>query len=227
MLKCLLITLFILHPCLVTAGNSTCYGTTANGRIENAAQLPGSGVNFTSYGSLPELSGRTYVHSIVAKVVVDAYQSLAISHPDKVFKFAETGFKNGGQFKPHKTHQNGLSIDFMVPVIDKDGKSTHFPTTVFNKYGYDVEFDQNGKFEDFRIDFEALGAHIVALHKASRNNGINIWRVLFAPDLQPKLYATQDGEYIKKHILIPTKKSWVRHDEHYHVDFDVTCNPLN
>lgn len=205
---------------------STCYGTTKKGKLENGVKLPGKGKNFISYGNFPELAGRTYVHSIVKDVVVEAYNKLYLSHPDKVFKYAETGFIEGGLFKPHKTHQNGLSIDFMVPVINTTGESLHFSTNAFNKYGYNVEFDKDGKFEEYKIDFEALGAHIVALHKASLNNKINVWRVLFAPDLQDKLYATKYGSYIKNNIHIPDKKSWVRHDEHYHVDFKVNCKYL-
>ena len=210
----------------VIAEESTCYGTTGKGKLVKGEELPGEGKNFISYGNVPEIAGRTYVHSIVKKVVVEAYNELYKTMPDKVFKYAETGFKEGGKFKPHKTHQNGLSIDFMVPVTGEDGKSTYFPTNIFNKYGYNVEFNKHGKYKEYTIDFNALGAHIVALHKATLNNGINLWRVLFAPDLQPELYATEYGDYIKKNILIPNRKSWVRHDEHYHVDFKVRCKPL-
>jgi penicillin-insensitive murein endopeptidase len=100
------------------------------------------------------------------------------------------------------------------------------PTNVFNKYGYNIEFDAEGNFEDYRIDFEALGAHIVALHKAALQRGFDLWRVIFDPRLQEKLFATNYGGYIKQHINIPTKKSWVRHDDHYHVDFSMDCQPM-
>jgi len=175
---------------------------------------------------IPVQAGRTYVHNQVKKVVVDAYNLLLKEQPNKVFKYAETGFKKGGQFKPHKTHRNGLSIDFMVPVIDKQGKSVHFPTNPLNRYGYNIEFNKQGKYKDYQLDYEALGAHIVALHKTARKNGINLWRVIFDPELQPYLYKTRYGEYIKNNIKIPKKKSWVRHDEHYHVDFIVKCKKL-
>ena len=94
--------------------------------------------------------------------MVSAYEALKLSHPDKVFKYAETGKKNGGVFKPHKTHQNGLPIDIMTPMKNSKGKSVHLPTHVFNRLGYDIELD-------------------------SKN------------------------------------RSWVRHDDHYHVDFEVAC----
>lgn len=210
----------------VIAIESTCYGTTKNGRIANSVQLPTNGKNFTSYGLIPVKAGRTYVHSKVQKVVIAAYDLLLKEYPDKVYKYAETGFKQGGRFKPHKTHQNGLSIDFMVPVIDKQGESVHLPTNPINRYGYNIEFDTKSRYKDYTIDYDALGAHIVALHKMALQNGIDLWRVIFDPKLQTHLYKSRYGDYIKNNIKIPKKKSWVRHDEHYHVDFRVKCEIL-
>jgi penicillin-insensitive murein endopeptidase len=172
------------------------------------------------------MAGRTYVHSDVYSIVVGAYQQLNISHPDKRFKYAETGFQQGGEFKPHKTHRNGLSVDFMTPVVDDDGRSVHLPTNPLNKFGYDIEFDNQGRFDGLRIDYDALAAHLVALHQQARAQGHDIWRVIFDPKLQPKLFETEHGEYLKQHIQFSKKRSWVRHDEHYHVDFDVPCQKL-
>lgn len=205
---------------------STCYGTTSKGRLENGVALPSEGRNFVSYSRLARSLGRNYVHSTVRDVFLEAYRSLEKDRPGKIYKYAETGFKEGGQFKPHKTHQNGLSIDFIVPVVNSAGESVHLPTHILNKYGYNIEFDKTGQYEDYTIDYESLGAHIVALHQAAKKHNIEIWRVLFAPDLQPYLYKTQYGEYIKSYIEIPGKRSWVRHDDHYHVDFKVQCNAM-
>lgn len=205
------------------AETSICYGTTSNGRIENAVQLAGRGNNFEGYSSIAQLAGRTYVHSGVRDIILSAYQKLELEQPGKVFKYAEAGFKNGGQFKPHKTHRNGLSVDFITPVINAEGKSVHLPTHPFNKLGYDIEFSKEGKYKELSIDYEALAAHIVQLHKQAKKRGHDLWRVLFDPKLQPYLFKTKYGAYIKENILIPNKRSWVRHDEHYHVDFSIPC----
>ncbi|MCK7597714.1 penicillin-insensitive murein endopeptidase [Microbulbifer sp. CAU 1566] len=217
--------LFILYffTSLAVAEESTCYGTTSNGRLENGVQLPTSGVNFEGYSIVARLAGRTYVHSQVSKIILAAYKNLESTNPEKVFKYAETGFEKGGQFKPHKTHRNGLSVDFMVPVLDKSGKSVHLPTNPVNKFGYDIEFDNYGAYEEFTIDYEAMAAHIVALHKESVNRGFDLWRVIFDPKLQPNLLKTKYGEYLSKNIQFSKKRSWVRHDEHYHVDFKIPC----
>ena len=221
--------LLIVLLCLCSpsfAKQSTCYGTTKRGRIEDAVKLPDFGPNFVSYGNIPELAGRTYVHSKVRDVIVSAYESLEKEQPGKVFKYAETGTKLGGSFWPHKTHQNGLSVDLMVPVLDENGNSVHLPTNPLNEYGYAIEFDEQGRYEGYRIDFDALGALIVALHKSASRHGIGLWRVLFVPNLQPYLYKTAYGDYIRANITIPSKRSWRPHDEHIHVDFVVKCLPL-
>ncbi|WP_144392290.1 penicillin-insensitive murein endopeptidase [Pleionea sediminis] len=209
------------------AADSQCYGTTAKGKLKNGVELPMLGKNFVSYGQLAGALGRTYVHSTVRDIVLGAYHSLQSSHPDKVFKYAETGFKEGGRFKPHKTHQNGLSVDFMTPVIDINTKnSVHLPTHALNRFGYDIEFNNNSRYENYQIDYEAIAAHLIALHKESIKYGVEIWRVIFDPKLQPMLLSTSGGEYIKANIELSKRRSWVRHDEHYHVDFNIPCLPL-
>ena len=213
-------------PALVQAKESICYGTTSKGRLENGIALPSSGANYVGYSTIARLAGRTYVHTQVEDIIVNAYKSLEIEQPNKVFKYAETGFEEGGQFKPHKTHRNGLSVDFMTPVVNKSAQSAHLPTHPLNKFGYDIEFDSNGKYDEYTIDYVALAAHIVALHKEAVTQGVDLWRVIFDPKLQSELFKTSYGPYIKKHIQFSKKRSWVRHDEHYHVDFSIPCKEM-
>ena len=223
-MRFLFITLLVLSTNSYSESEpSTCFGTTSNGRLENGHQLPTSGPNFESYSMVAHLAGRTYVHSSVKSIIINSYKALEIEQPEKVFKYAETGFKSGGTFKPHKTHNNGLSVDFITPVINTEGASVHLPTTPFNKFGYDIEFDNKGRYESYTIDYEALAAHIVALHKEAKSQGYDLWRVIFDPQLQPELYKTKSASYLKENVQFSTKRSWVRHDEHYHVDFLVPC----
>ncbi len=213
-------------PALVQAKESICYGTTSKGRLENGIALPSSGANYVGYSTIARLAGRTYVHTQVEDIIVNAYKSLEIEQANKVFKYAETDFEEGGQFKPHKTHRNGLSVDFMTPVVNESGHSDHLPTHPLNKFGYDIEFDGNGKYDEYTIDYVALAAHIVVLHKEAVTQGVDLWRVIFDPKLQPELFKTSYGPYLKKHIQFSKKRSWVRHDEHYHVDFSIPCQEM-
>ena len=212
-----------MFPILALANQSTCYGTTSNGRLEGGVQLPSSGSNYVSYSTMARLAGRTYVHSEVNEIIVEAYNSLEKTMPGKVFKYAETGFEEGGKFKPHKTHQNGLSVDFMTPMINSVGASTHLPTHPLNKFGYNIELDSKGNYDGLETDFTALAAHIVELDKASKRKGYKLWRVIYDPELQPYLYATKYRKYLHDNVQFSKKRSWVRHDEHYHVDFEIPC----
>lgn len=221
-----LTVVFLLLPVLAVAKESTCYGTTSKGSLAGGVKLPLSGGNFESYSAMAHAAGRTYVHSEVRDIVVSAYQDLEKEQPEKVYKYAETGFKEGGRFEPHKTHMNGLSVDFMVPVVDSEGQSVHLPTYPLNRFGYDIEFDGDSTYEGLRIDYEAMAAHIVALHRQATSRGHELWRVIFDPELQPNLYKTRYAEYLRGNIQFSTRRSWVRHDEHYHVDFDLPCKQI-
>ena len=213
-------------PVYAEESESICYGTTPNGRLENGVVLPATGPNFRSYSSVGNILGRTYVHDRVRDVVVNTYKALDTSHAGTFFVYGETGKKHGGPFKPHKTHQNGLSVDFMVPVVDTKNRSVPLPTNLFNKFGYNIEFDGKGQHESYRIDFEAVAAHLLALKQVADRAGIGIWWVIFDPKLQPFLFATKNGPLLKQTIRFSKKHSWVRHDEHYHVDFIVACESM-
>lgn len=205
---------------------SICYGTTSNGRLENGWALPASGTNFSTHSTIGRLIGRSHVHSQVHAVLIDAYQRLETTRPDRVFVYGETGWKDGGQFKPHKTHRNGLSVDFMVPVLNEDNRSVELPGSVLNKWGYDLEFDSKGRMDNLRIDFDAVAEHIYQLHLSAKKHNIGIWRVIFDSKLQPYLHKSPRWPYLSKNIQFSKKPAWVRHDEHFHVDFEVPCKPL-
>ena len=209
----------------VLASESTCFGTVSKGRLENGVRLPLSGPNFSSYSSLAANVGRTYVHSKVLAVVVAAYSALDEAAPGKVFVYGEAGWPSGGRIRPHRTHQNGLSVDFFVPVRDRSGRSVPLPTTVTNRFGYDIEFDAEGRFEDYSIDFDAMAEHLYQLHVAAKARGIGIALVILDPPFKPKLFATTRGPFLQQNLKFMKGAAWVRHDEHYHVDFAVPCKP--
>jgi penicillin-insensitive murein endopeptidase len=40
------------------------------------------------------------------------------------------------------------------------------------------------------------------------------------------LLATPRGDWLREHVNFMKGRAWVRHDEHYHVDFRIACGPL-
>jgi len=146
--------------------------------------------------------------------------------PKTTFVYGETGFAKGGQIRPHKTHQAGLSVDFMVPVLNAAGTSVPLPGNAANKFGYGIEFDNAGKFKDLRIDYEAMAEHLYQLSRAAESHKLGITRVIFDPRLMPQLLSTNRGAYLHQHLHFMKERPWIRHDEHYHVDFAIPCRPL-
>jgi len=217
--------LLLALPIVASAAESVCFGTPSKGRLEGGVQIVKSGSNFSPYSSLGVSFGRTYVHSKVARVVSEAYTAVGQSLPNTVFVYGESGWASGGRIKPHRTHQNGLAVDFMVPVRNSEGRSVPLPTGVTNKFGYSIEFDGAAAYNDLTIDFEAIAEHLYAVHTAAQKNGVGLARVIFEPAFIPKLYNTKRGAFVKQSVKFMQGQAWVRHDEHYHIDFSLPCKP--
>jgi len=223
----LLLALTLATLCAAThAADSQCFGTVNRGHIERSVALPTSGPNFNAYSNLGVSAGRTHVHTKVSEIIVAAYAALAAETPDVTYVYGETGWPSGGRIRPHRSHQNGLSVDFFVPVRNNaSGKSVPLPTNAGNKFGYDIEFDANARYGDFRIDFSAMAEHLYQLDRAAKTRGVGISLVIFDTSYLPKLFATKRGPYLQRELSFMKAKPWVRHDEHYHVDFAIPCKP--
>lgn len=207
-----------------TSRVSTCRGDVVRGFLQGGTRVPYAGENFRAYSFLGFLAGRTFVHSAVRDSIRDAFAELAKSNPDLRFVYAESGWPWGGPFPPHKTHANGTAVDFLVPVRigPAPGIVSEVPTHIFNQFGYALDFDRQGQAGDYRIDFEAMALHLMALEKAAKAHGIRVQSVIFDGPLQPKLFAAPTGAQLqsKMHFI---GQAWIRHDEHYHVNFAVPC----
>lgn len=211
--------------CSPSMADSTCFGRVGSGRLQGGVKLPSEGTNFEAYSSVGVLAGRTFVHSKVRQIVVDAYGAAAKSVADVRFVYGETGLEHGGRFRPHRTHQNGLSVDFMVPVRARDGRASTIPRSPFNKFGYALEFDSAGRLDDLTIDFDAIAEHLYALDRAARARGARVALVIFDAGYLPRILSSRRGTYLKANVPFIKGKPWIRHDEHYHVDFAVACRP--
>lgn len=205
---------------------SICYGTVANGRIEGSVPLPASGPNFAALTSVGDAAARTYVHSTVRDIVVDAYRQLEVGTPQKRFVYGDAGWESGGGVRGHRTHQNGLSIDFMVPVVDAKGRSVPLPANPLNRFGYGQQFDAAGRYENLTIDFEAAANHLYELDQAARRRGSAISLVFFDPPSLSRLFATTHGEYLKQQVNFTRSRGYGRSEDHYHVEFAIKCRPL-
>ncbi len=206
-------------------------GTPERGAIVNSRRLPTKGPNFVAYSYVGALLGRNSVHSAVRATILDAYRALSASAPDVQWVYGETGWPSGGPFPPHRSHQNGLSVDFFVPVRNDVGRSERVAAWPWTEFGYALNFDTSGKgtgaARGQHIDFPALAAHLSALAAAAPRHGLAIDLVIFAPELQRQLFALPEGAALRSRLRFMPRPAWVRHDEHYHVNFRVTKPALS
>ena len=197
---------------LESSETSRSVGSPGRGHLEHGKRMPTRGANFTSYSMLGALMGRTGVHGEVREILVAAWAALAETQPEVTWVLGESGWPRGGPFWPHKSHQNGLAVDHMVPVRAATGEVERLPCWPWNEWGYGIDFDAEGLGPGIQIDFEALSALIGAVDAAARVRGARLSLVIFAPELQGKLDP-------KLRVPFSTKPAWIRHDEHVHFVF--------
>ena len=205
-------------------GESVSVGDYNNGALQNGYLLPRKGSNFNCYSwASYYLLGREYTNSRVYRTVLAAYQGMAERYPGRTFIYMESARRKGGRPWPHRTHQNGLSVDFMSPLL-RHGKPKYY--NGLGMFRYLLNFDATGKAKlnsAVRIDFEAMAAHLLLLEKQARKNGLKISKVILKIELKDELFATESGKKLKAsgiyfaQSLTPTLNS--AHDDHYHVDF--------
>ncbi|MBK8491556.1 MAG: penicillin-insensitive murein endopeptidase [Saprospirales bacterium] len=207
-------------------GNSKSLGSVRDGQLENGYLLPYHGANFCYFSPMSYyLLDNAYTHSNVYHTILEAYRTCEETCPDIRFRLMELSHKTGGQMLIHRTHQNGLSADFMVP--KKRGKSQ---SRFYDKLGlwhYLLEFTETGALTFDRsvtIDFETMGKHILALDQAAQENGLRIKKVLLRIELKDDFYQTESGQQVKQKgiYFAQSMSGWTNrvHDDHYHVDFE-------
>lgn len=230
----------------VNKGDSISVGNRFNGSLENGYLLPYSGENFNSFSWISYyLMDNAYVNNKVGKVVVEAYKNLATLHPENHYVYMECSDRYGGRLNLHRSHRNGLSIDFMCPKT-KDNQ----PYTDLDDWGiahYFLEFDAKGVLlvkypflnhisskldtlfsklfltKGVSIDYNKIAQHLLSLQKATKGSPVSIRKVILKIELKNELFKGVYGKkLLQSGIPFATKLSKTTndmHDEHYHVDF--------
>jgi penicillin-insensitive murein endopeptidase len=207
------------------SGISESVGSVREGKLKNGWLMPFEGSNFRYFSRFSYyILNNAYVHSSVHKTLMDAYKTCETTCPGREFVLMECTRKNGGRMLIHWTHQNGTSVDFMVP--KKNGGEQDVLSNKAGMLHYLFQFDALGKFalnRDTEIDFDAIAKHILALDDAASQNGLHIRKILFNTNLQDELYNTEAGKELQMRDIriIPHLSDLINryHDDHYHVDF--------
>lgn len=201
-------------------------GSVENGSLKNGRIFPFSGANFHYFDTTSYLANRCFVHEKVRDCVLSTYKSLEKSAPGRNFGIMECSNENGGKIAPHRTHQNGLSVDFMSPLL-KNGQ----PYTELDDLGgkhYLMNFDNEGRYDEnpeVRIDFELMAQHLLTLIDEAQKNGLKVKKIIWKMELQDELFATPSGKKLQQSGVYVTKNLSPLinsvHDDHYHVDFEL------
>jgi penicillin-insensitive murein endopeptidase len=201
-------------------------GTVANGSLKNAKLVPFKGDNFQYFDTSSYLGGRAFTCDKVLKTMLDTYQEFAKVVPTKQFYIMECSNNDGGKLFPHRTHQNGLSVDFMMPLI-QEGKE-YSGLDQLGKNHYWLEFDNEGKYskdKSISVDFNLIAQHILLLDKEARKNGLKVSKVIIKIEFKDELFATYYGKQLQSSgvYIVKSLSPMINalHDEHYHIDFEI------
>jgi penicillin-insensitive murein DD-endopeptidase len=204
---------------------SICTGTEAGGTLQHAKLIPFSGTNFRYYDSRSYLDGHAFMSDKMANTLLASYKELEQLAPGRIFSYMESGLQNGGPIDGHRTHQNGRSVDLMVPLM-KDSVP-YYKLDSIGGWHYSLDFDDQGRYyfdSTVVIDFNLVATQILSLDRQARKNGLHVKKVILKLELKDDFYATPQGKKVKaKGIYLAmnlppgTNK---QHDDHFHVDFE-------
>jgi penicillin-insensitive murein endopeptidase len=227
-------TLLFLIPVIISCKSqkdtkSASIGKVNNGSLKNGVKFPYKGKNYSYFSSTSYyILNRSYVHNKVKSVTLNAYKNLNKRFPKQKWGIMECSRKHGGKMKPHRTHQNGTSIDFMTPMKWLNSKNQYRWKAHLGVWHYLLTFDKDGylnKRKKVQIDFNMIALHILELNKEAKKQGLTIKKVILKINLKDNLFKCENGEKLKlsgiyfAKYLTPIVDNM--HDDHYHVDFGV------
>jgi penicillin-insensitive murein endopeptidase len=220
----LFFSLFILHS--FSYSQSTSSGSPSNGTLVNGAKVPFKGDNYKYFDKMSYSMNRCYLNDKILLIVQESYEKLKEYYPDRMFYIMECSNKHGGPMKPHSTHQNGTSIDFMSPLIQNG--------SIYSKLDdkgaghYLMEFNNDGQYikdTSISIDFDLIAHHILILQEVGKKHGVNVKKVILKTDLKDEFYRTPHGKKVKSKGIYLVKALPKRvndvHDDHFHIDFGI------
>lgn len=206
-------------------GVSTSIGSPGNGSLKNAYQIDYKANNYKYFSPVSYyLFNNGFLNSSLYHTIIDSYKECEETCPGTEFRIMECSDKKGGKVLLHRTHRNGMSVDFMVPKLKNNMQKKFYDR--IGLFHYLLNFDSSGQLKlnkKVTIDFETIGKHIIALDNAARENGLVISKVILKIDLKDDFYKTKSGKEVKRRGIYLARslqsKVDIMHDDHYHVDF--------
>jgi len=186
----------------------------AGGLSGGAAFPPGSDDSRTQSYALAAV-GRQYVHPSLAQSLAGAFaeerSALARRRGMSMtrWRVAETGWRTGGWFPPHLTHQSGLSVDIVTPLT-----TSRLPSSPASQLGYGVQLDPAGIYEGRSVDFERLAKLFDALCTQAPKHGLVARRFVVWEPWQGRIRGR-----MRSGCRTRLADASLPHDDHVHVTF--------
>lgn len=203
--------------------NSISKGTVDNGSLINGCFLPFEGKNFRYFDKQSYLMSRCFMHCEIVDIIQNSMNKLEQTVPERTFILMEASNEHGDKISPHRTHQNGTSIDLMIP-LKKDDK----PYTILDSLGtshYFLHFNNNAQYSEdtsISIDFEALAKEILAIIETSKKSNWKISKVILKVEYVSLLMNTKYAQELKNIYFAKKLEAIINdlHDDHIHIDFE-------
>lgn len=199
-------------------------GSVSNGTLENGKIMPYYGINFTYFDRDSYLASRAFTSDVVKKIILNTYDVLRANYPERKFYLMELSNHHGGKIYPHRTHQNGLSVDFMMPKL-KNG-APNYDLDTLGKQHYFLEFNDQGEYVQdtaIKVDFNLVARHILLLNEAANKLGYAIEKVIIKVEYKDDLFETPYGKKLKTSgiYVVNNLSPMINaiHDDHFHIDF--------
>jgi len=199
-------------------------GTVSKGKLNHGKLFPFYGDNFSYFDSRSYLNHRAFTSDAVLSTILASYQDMKSIADKRHFYLMELSNKEGGQIYPHRTHQNGLSADFMMPMLKDNAPYIGLDTLGIDHYW--LKFNNKGEYSEdksVKVDFELIAKHILNLEKNARKNGLKISKVIIKIEFKDELFSSAAGQRLKNSgiYVVQNLSKLINdiHDDHYHIDF--------
>jgi penicillin-insensitive murein endopeptidase len=200
-------------------------GSVSDGSLTNGKMMPYHGNNFTYFDNESYLANRAFTSQEVKTSILESYKTLEKLAPGRQFYLMELSNEKGGKIYPHRTHQNGLSVDFMMPMLKNN--QAYYGLDTLGKNHYLLSFNENGEYsedKEVKVDFDLIALHILQLNKAAKEQGLKISKVIIKIEYKDDLFNTPNGKKLKASGVYIVKGLTPLinhlHDDHYHIDFE-------
>lgn len=198
---------------------SISYGNNNKGSLENARRLPYKHKGYTSYSYLGYLAGRTFVHEKVKITLLEAFENLDGKYNNWDFVIGDASAKEGGPMSFQEEKQNGLTVDFLLPLAI-DGKPYN-KQRITNYWNYAMTFDQTGRLDGMEVDYSVLAGMLVEIQMAAAKHDLTIKKIEMHPEIKRGLLGKNIASILKNILGGSVRKDGKSSPAYFTISFDI------